>query len=284
MKKRSSYILKRILSAILLSLFFSSSSFADAVLSVPERFQEHSQWCWAGSAKGVLDYYGHVVAQCTMANWSWSRSDCCGNTDFNWDHACNQPNNMFGTGLQGILTHWGVNSNACYYALTESTVRSEIDAGRPFVMRFGWTSGGGHFLVGRGIMVHNVYYMDPWPGNGYTISTYSWVYSSSNHTWTHSIQITTNLSARDEIIGTWSNGIWYRNLAAATWTKMYSYVPSGPIAAGDVTGDGRADVVSCWGSGLWYQNGSTLGWTKEYSIAPGKVACESSRRGQLDYR
>ncbi len=78
---------------------------------------------------------------------------------------------------------------------------------------------------------------------------------------------------RDEIIGTWSSGIWYRNVAAGTWTKMYSWVPSGPIAAGDVTGDGKADVVSCWGSGLWYQNGSTLGWTKEYIYAPSKVAC-----------
>jgi hypothetical protein len=53
---------------------------------------------------------------------------------------------------------------------------------------------------------------------------------------------------------------------------MWSYVPSGPIAAGDVTGDKRADVVSSWPSGLWYQNGATLGWIKVYSIAPSKLA------------
>ena len=77
---------------------------------------------------------------------------------------------------------------------------------------------------------------------------------------------------RTEIIGTWSSGIWYYNVANNTWTKMYSNVPSGPIAAGDVTGDGRADVVSCWLSGLWYQNGATLGWTKAYGTAPSQVA------------
>ena len=80
---------------------------------------------------------------------------------------------------------------------------------------------------------------------------------------------------RDEIMGTggaWSSGIWYYNLATKTWSKPYGSTPSGPIAVGDVTGDGRADMVSCWPSGLWYQNGATLGWTKVYSIAPSKVA------------
>ena len=77
---------------------------------------------------------------------------------------------------------------------------------------------------------------------------------------------------QDEIIGTWASGIWYWNPATSGWTQMYNYVPSGPIAAGDVTGDGRADVVSCWPSGLWYQNGATLGWTKVYGSAPSKVA------------
>ena len=74
--------------------------------------------------------------------------------------------------------------------------------------------------------------------------------------------------SRDEIIGTWSSGIWYYNTATSHWTKMYSNTPSGPIAVGDVTGDGKADVISCWSSGLWYQNGATLGWTKVWDIAP----------------
>ena len=275
MKKRSSYIFIRILFAVLLSLFFSSNSFADGVLNVPERIQEHSQWCWDASSKANLDYYGTVVSQCVIANWAWTLSDCCGNTTFDWDDLCNRPNSM--NAIRDVHAHWGVNGNVRNYALTQATVTSEINAGRPFIMAWFWTGGGGHALSGRGIMGSNVYYMDPWPGNGYTISTYAWVVNGTGHTWGQTLQITTNptVVGRAEIIGTWGNGIFYRNLATSTWTQMYPYIPEGtrPIAAGDVTGDGRADLVACWNSGLWYQNGATLGWTKVWAAAPGKVAC-----------
>jgi len=76
---------------------------------------------------------------------------------------------------------------------------------------------------------------------------------------------------REEIIGTWNSGIWYWDVASSRWTKTSSYAPIGAIAAGDVTGDGKADVASNWDSGLWYQNGATLGWTKVSSTAPDKV-------------
>jgi len=77
---------------------------------------------------------------------------------------------------------------------------------------------------------------------------------------------------QDQIIGTWSSGIWYRDVAKSKWTKMWSGVPSGDIAAGDFTGDGKADVASIWSSGLYYQNGATLGWTKVWSTAPDRIA------------
>jgi hypothetical protein len=102
---------------------------------------------------------------------------------------------MYGTsgGLQAILSHWGVNSNARAYALTFPTCVAEIEAGRPFVMRFGWASGGGHFLVNYGYdETGYLDYMDPWPGHGYTRSLYSWVVSASDHDWTHTLQVTTN--------------------------------------------------------------------------------------------
>ena len=75
-------------------------------------------------------------------------------------------------------------------------------------------------------------------------------------------------------LNSWADtgGIWYWNPATSTWTKIWSDVPSGPIAVGDVTGDGKADIVSCWTSGLWVQDGATLGWTKVYSVAPSKLA------------
>jgi hypothetical protein len=67
---------------------------------------------------------------------------------------------------------------------------------------------------------------------------------------------------RFEIIGTWSSGVWYLDVAESEWTQMTSDTPTGDIAAGDFTGDGKADVASIWSSGLWYQDGATLAWTK----------------------
>ena len=273
--KKKTFFLRQFLFIGLLLLTLASTSFADRVLSFPEKFQEHSQWDWAGSSQAVLDYYGTLPSQCVIANWAWSKNDCCGNDTFKWNHVCNQANYMYGTSksLQAILTHWGVNSNARDYALAQNTVVSEIDAKRPFVMRFEWTGSGGHFLDGYGIKGDSLFYMDPWPGNGYTISLYNWVVSSSDHTWTQTLQLTRNPYGRDEIVGIWDvSGIWYMNLGNNSDAQTYNSVPHGAIAVGDVTGDGRADIVACWNSGLWYQNGATLDWTKVYNVAPGKVA------------
>jgi hypothetical protein len=79
-------------------------------------------------------------------------------------------------------------------------------------------------------------------------------------------------NTRAEIIGTWSNGIWYYDVAASKWTKMTASTPTGEIAAGDFTGDGKADVASIWDNGLWYQDGVTLDWTKVSNSAPDRVA------------
>lgn len=102
---------------------------------------------------------------------------------------------MYGSegSFQAILQNWGVDNVERAYALSQATVTSEINALRPFEIRWGWYTGGGHFLVGRGIEDSTVYYMDPWPGEGYSIAYYSWVVDNGVHTWTHSLQITTDL-------------------------------------------------------------------------------------------
>jgi hypothetical protein len=67
---------------------------------------------------------------------------------------------------------------------------------------------------------------------------------------------------RYEIIGTWSDGIWYWDFLASKWTQMTTYVTNRDIAAGDFNGDGKSDVASIWSDGLWYQDGANLAWTK----------------------
>ncbi len=178
------------------------SARADVLLDVPEVFQQHSQWCWAGTSQATLTYFGHTTTQCAIANWAFSRTDCCGSGDFNWSHDCNYWNYMFGGAargdnpngsLRGILQDGGVQSTILYTALARTALVTEIDQGRPFIIRFGWTSGGGHFLVGRGYDQGGDYvdYLDPWPGNGYTKALYTWTVGAADHTWTHTLQITT---------------------------------------------------------------------------------------------
>lgn len=160
-------------------------------LAVPLTTQEHSQWCWSASSKAVLNYYTKTVSQCQIVNWAYGLNYACGNTTFNWNSNANQPNSMYGTNgsVQKILANWGVPNGAYNTASSWSTVVSDINANRPFVMRYGWTNGGGHIMVGRGYETYNnanyVYIMDPWPGEGQTWRTHSSAVSASDHKWTH---------------------------------------------------------------------------------------------------
>lgn len=189
---------KRILSLVgILAVFgligAASVLYSDVTLSVPERFQEYSNWCWAGSGQAVLYYNGQYPAQCEIANYAWSTTKCCsGSTNF-YDRVkgCNKANWLYGTdgSIEGILDNWGIDSTGMDEPLTWTESVQELDDGYPFVIRFGWSSGGGHFLVGYGYISSGSYlkYMDPWPGEGYTTSLFTWVVSASDHDWTHTL-------------------------------------------------------------------------------------------------
>lgn len=160
-------------------------------LSVPLTTQEHSQWCWSASSKAILNYYSKTPSQCQIVNWAFGLNYACGNTTFNWNSWANQPNNMYGSNgsVQNILKAWGVPNGAYNVASSWSSVVSDINANRPFVMRYGWTNGGGHIMVGRGYETYNgvnyVYIMDPWPGEGQTWRTYGSAVQAYDHRWTH---------------------------------------------------------------------------------------------------
>ena len=161
--------------------------------------QEHSNWCWAASSAAVLDNaYYTSVSQCTIANYAWNRSDCCGNSTYDWSHACNQVNDV--SAIQRILSHWSVASTAYSWAISQSACVSEINAGRPFVFRWAWDGGGGHFLVGYGYEGDGNYlwYMNPLPGHGDTLALYTWVQKATgDHTWSHSVAMATQSTAND---------------------------------------------------------------------------------------
>jgi hypothetical protein len=169
-------------------------------LRVPQTIQEQDQWCWAGSSSCVLKYYGKNINQCTIAEYtrtvctwhSFGSVNCCADPlqgcnywNYNWGYAGS---------IQDILQHWGVQNSGVGSAFSTAQIQTELNSQRPFIFRWGWTTGGGHFLVGHGFIsaTNQMYYMDPWFNEGLHIASYSWILSNSDHSWTHTNQITTN--------------------------------------------------------------------------------------------
>ncbi|MDR0438315.1 MAG: T9SS type A sorting domain-containing protein [Bacteroidales bacterium] len=185
-----------------LSLLFTSHA---QILPVKVLTQEQDQWCWAGVSQCILDYYGVEVEQCviaeytrTVATWhNFGLTSCCTNPG----GPCNYWNYNWGYrgSIEDILMHFGQVDNArSYTALSHARIAQELSIGRPFIIRWGWTFGGGHFVVGHGIDGLTLYYMDPWFGEGAKFANYNWVVSSDLHTWTHTnIMYSTPVSIDD---------------------------------------------------------------------------------------
>ncbi|MES1181516.1 MAG: T9SS type A sorting domain-containing protein [Flavobacterium sp.] len=183
-----------------LVLFVSVGARSQTVLAIPTVIQVENQWCWAGCTNSILSYYGISTTQCqiaeyvrTVATWhNFGSTNCCttASLGFNyWNY------NWGGSGsMEDILMNFGSIADAPFYgALPFATINTEISAGRPFIIRWGWYSGGGHFIVGKGFDAsNNVYYMNPWPGEGAKIANYNWMVNDSVHQWTHTNVLTTN--------------------------------------------------------------------------------------------
>src|ERR1043166_5424105 len=77
--------MKKIYFTIVLFVFAGCMMLNAQVLTVPQVIQEQDQWCWAGTTKCVLDYYGYPHDQCEIAEYarsviswhSFGTTDCC---------------------------------------------------------------------------------------------------------------------------------------------------------------------------------------------------------------
>ena len=88
------------------------------------------------------------------------------------------------------MTNYGSSNH-----LTKAKIADELTQGRPFVIRWGWAAGGGHFVVGYGKSGNTIYYMNPWYGEGKKFADYDWVVNDGNHDWTHTNVLTTSPTA-----------------------------------------------------------------------------------------
>ena len=187
---------------IIFAIILSVIQVKSQVLNVSEVEQEQTQWCWVGVTACALDYYCHPTLQCdiaeytrTVATWHYfGNTDCCVDPNL----GCNYWNYNWGYpgSIQDILVHFANISNyGVGSSLTQSSITADILLNRVFIIRWGWAAGGGHFLVGHGLIGNNLYYMDPWFGEGLKIADYSWVCSGSNHTWTHTNRLSVSPSS-----------------------------------------------------------------------------------------
>ena len=165
----------------LVVLGLGRSAQADVSLNLDQCYQEQTQWCWAGVTQSVLRFYGQNLPQTTIAAYGTD-----GANEWNWLHG--ESTNPTRRGINMILEHFaGVNSTIYLYALSAGKAESLMQENRPIFIRWGWDSGGGHFVVPKAINGSNWTLMDPWYGP--TINTYSWVVSGSGHAWTHSLSL-----------------------------------------------------------------------------------------------
>lgn len=179
---------------------------ASTVLPVTAVEQEHDQWCWAGVVRSALLHHGQDVAQCTLAEYtrtatnapdlSLGQTPCC--TDW---RGCNSWNYFWHyTGsVADLLRHFGGLSSATSTGtLPLLRLQQDLDAGLLVVIRWEWTSGGGHFVLGHGYDGTAIHYMNPWPGEGRKIGEYDWVVRGENHAWVNSLEVCREGAACDD--------------------------------------------------------------------------------------
>ena len=194
--------MKKIYIAFLFILFIGSNAIMAQMLNVSEEIQEQSEWCWAGVSKCILDYYGDSTLQCEIADYTknvatwhnFGSVNCCNDAS----QGCNYWN--YGYGYSGsiadiLVFFGGIQNYGIGNILSEQTISNELSNGRPFVIRWGWYSGGGHFVIGYGKSNQTIYYMNPWFGEGMKFANYSWIKDDGIHQWTHTNVLTTSPTA-----------------------------------------------------------------------------------------
>lgn len=125
--------------------------------------QEQDNWCWAASDQMVLTFLNIPNAggqQCDAANLAYPDGgcfvpgNCCGTNR----GACNLPCSSHIKKL--ITTDVGEGTSISW-----TRVKNDIIAGRPFIVKWLWPSGGAHLMVGTGFTYDSlVHVTDPMQG------------------------------------------------------------------------------------------------------------------------
>jgi hypothetical protein len=155
--------LSAVLFPVLILFFVPARTAPGAILAVPQRTQEKTEWCWAGVSQAIFAYYGRTFSQTQIAQYGTN-----GYNTWNYLYGSDSVYPYYRKGINMILSYFALLSSTYgQYVLNTTQVNTQINSGRPFIIRWGWDSGGGHFVAGRGISGNYVYIMDPGPTPGY---------------------------------------------------------------------------------------------------------------------
>ena len=78
---------------------------------------------------------------------------------------------------------------------------------------------------------------------------------------------------KDDYVGTWTNGVYYRNSDTGKWVKLESS-PATQIAVGDLDGDGFDDLIGTWSGqpGVWVKYSKNGSWAKLDNFTPDSIS------------
>lgn len=183
-------------------LFSTFSGQAQTGSYVPAYQQEQSNWCWAGC--GQMLYWAYkpgTISQCNFVAVSRDRENSewfdCNNLSSSTADPCtspgtfNSPQSLYtcGGSIENVLDHYGISSTGYGNAFSTTDLTNATSARKHMVARWGWNSGGGHFVVIYRYSGGNVSFNDPWYGSSYTWSYNSFKTSNGSATWTHTLRM-----------------------------------------------------------------------------------------------
>ncbi|MDH6126519.1 papain-like cysteine protease family protein [Kitasatospora sp. GP82] len=150
-------------------------------LNISMQKQVQDEWCWDASGLTIANYWGYT---------QYSQYDFCHlAAQGRWLDCNDQPATL--DDMANGLSHVGFRNSG--YNLNRSAsfgeVAGEIASGRPFAVRIGWSTGGGHMNViyGYDSTSNMIAVGDPWPSTQtYTWWNYATYSSNSSFQWTHS--------------------------------------------------------------------------------------------------
>jgi len=113
------------------------------VVAIEAQAQLETNWCWAAVASSISQYVSVAFSQCEIVNQQVGRTDCCINPS---SSNCNQ-SGYLDQALQFVNCFAYEEDQASSY----TEVRGALLTNLPPCIRIGWSGGGGHFIIIKGL-------------------------------------------------------------------------------------------------------------------------------------